>query len=407
MMPREEMYIGKKTYQIKEEDYQRFPVVRQAFVKVSTEDIGEINYLGFLDKMHKNMARRMQEGDPGYSQKDNALDMGANALNLTLGTYGFPNSQFLSWNPLYVPPFLSANKVEETPENHTHGVKEAAAFYGADLAGIAKLDERWVYSQDMVKPFVFDEEGVPCESEKAFHIPKSMNRAIVMAFLMDGELQTKSPKLPASTATSLGYSRMAIATVSLAEYIRALGYQAIPCMNDTALSIPLAVDAGLGQLGRHGLLITPEYGSNVRLCKVLTDMPLVEDQPIDFGITTFCENCLLCANECPSGAISSHERTTESEESTGNSGVLKWYIKGEHCLKYWQANGASCANCIAVCPFTYGYESEHCAECERCEAFMRGCPLQSNTFFRKKHGYLEDTPWASKSKIPPTKRRGL
>ena len=71
----------------------------------------------------------------------------------------------------------------------------------------------------------------------------------------------------------------------LAEFIRILGYKAIPMGNDTSLSIPLAIDAGLGELGRHGLLITPEYGPCVRLCKVFTDLPLEPDKPIQFGVT--------------------------------------------------------------------------------------------------------------------------
>jgi epoxyqueuosine reductase len=407
MIPRREMIIGKKAYQVDQKLYQRFPVTRQAFVKVSTEDTGELSYMGFLGKMHHNMARKMQKNEEGFMQIDSALDLGANTLNLIMGTYGFPNSQFLKWEPLFTPDFLKQNPVDEKAEILTSKVKEAAKFYGSDLTGIAHLDERWIYSQDMVKPFSLTDEGVPEENEESFLIPKSINRAIVLAFQMDGELQEHSPNIHAGTATSLGYSRMGIAAVSLAEYIRALGYQAIPCMNDTALSIPLAVDAGLGQLGRHGLLITPEYGTNVRLCKVLTDLPLEPDEPIDFGITTFCETCLLCAKHCPPEAISYGERTMESEQDTGNSGILKWYIRGEDCLKFWQANGASCANCIAVCPFTYGYEAIHCSECTRCEPFMRACPLQTNTFFRKKYGYLEDNTWASRSKVIPPERRGL
>ncbi|MDW7671520.1 MAG: reductive dehalogenase [Bacillota bacterium] len=407
MIPRQEMKIGRKSYRVNDDSYERFPVIRQAFVKVSTEDTGEVSYLGFLNKMHQHMGQKLMQGEPGFSQEETALDMGANTLNLLLGTYGFPNSQFLKWLPLFTPDFLQQNQPKHTPEDWTQLVKEAARLYGSNLTGVAPLDERWVYYQDMAKPFVFTDEGGPEETDEAFHIPRTMNRAIVLAFHMDGEMQSHSPDMTASVTTSLGYSRMGIAAISLAEYIRALGFQAIPCMNDTALSIPLAVDAGLGQLGRHGLLITPEYGPNVRLCKVLTDMPLIPDEPIDFGITAFCDNCLLCAKHCPSEAISYGEPTMESPEDTGNSGVEKWYIHGESCLKYWQHNGASCANCIAVCPFTYGYESEHCEECNRCEPFLRACPLQTNTHFRKKYGYLDDATWARRSKVIPPQRRGL
>jgi len=64
-----------------------------------------------------------------------------------------------------------------------------------------------------------------------------------------------------------------------------LGYTAIPAGHDAASSILLAIDGGLGQLGRSGLLVTPEYGARVRIAKVRTDMPLIPDKPIDFALT--------------------------------------------------------------------------------------------------------------------------
>lgn len=405
MIPREKMKCERPVYQVDDTILKRFPVTRNAFSVVSLKDTGEMTPDGFLDQMMKNLMCRIERNAKGYTQMDNALDMGANALNLIIGNYGRPNTQFLQWSPLLGA--LFPNRVNMPGQELTQMVKEAASLYGADLVGVAKVDERWIFSSDYQKPFVIDDSQAPLEDDKGFHIPQQFTRAIVMALVMDDDLQDQSPSVPASTAASLGYSRMAITAVSLAEYIRALGFHAIPSMNDTALSIPLAVDAGLGQLGRHGLLITPEYGSNVRLCKVLTDMPLAADEPIDFGVTEFCNNCLLCVQHCPSGSISAGRRTMESEMSTGNSGVLKWYVKGESCLRFWQENGASCGNCIAVCPFTHGFESSHCLECERCELRHDTCVLQDNTDMRIDHGYLEKVAWGGRSKRIQPKRRGL
>ena len=53
------------------------------------------------------------------------------------------------------------------------------------------------------------------------------------------------------------------------------------------ITIPMAVDAGLGELGRNGLLLTEKYGPRVRLCKVFTDLPLEPDEPIDLGPSIF------------------------------------------------------------------------------------------------------------------------
>jgi reductive dehalogenase len=155
--------------------------------------------------------------------------------------------------------------------------------------------------------------------------------------------------------TSLGYSLQGITAVALAEAIRFMGYVAIPCMNETALSIPLAVDAGLGQLGRLGYLISPWFGPDARIGKVLTNMPLTYDSPIDFGVTEYCMQCGICAIECPSGAISADvERSyapLEAAGPCGNPGARKWYINGKRCLKWWVESGAGCGRCTGVCPY--------------------------------------------------------
>ena len=61
---------------------------------------------------------------------------------------------------------------------------------------------------------------------------------------------------------------LALVVLSVTQYIRNLGYQAIASMNDTSLAIPYALKAGLGEYGRHGLLITKEFGPRVRLGKI-------------------------------------------------------------------------------------------------------------------------------------------
>jgi len=157
-------------------------------------------------------------------------------------------------------------------------------------------------------------------------------------------------------ATGMGYGRMGLTAVAIAEAIRAMGYNAIPCMNDTGLSVPMAMDAGLGQLGRLGYLISPWFGPHMRIGKVLTDMPLNPDSPIDFGVTEYCETCGICAKECPSGAISpDRERTYDpprSAGSCGNPGALKWYVDGKKCLRWWIESGTGCSRCMNVCPYT-------------------------------------------------------
>lgn len=246
--------------------------------------------------------------------------------------------------------------IDMTWEEVSLAVKHAALFFGASLAGITQANPLWLYGTYYSPSRNDRERTIPVHyggdrferTEDAWYVPESMNRFIALAFEEDYCAIMNSPGRLASAATGNGYSRMAITASTLAEFIRNLGYRAIPAGNGFGLSIPIAIDAGLGELGRLGLIVTPKYGPRVRLAKVLTDMPLVPDTPISFGVTEFCEKCMLCADECPSGAITGGERTWEGTSRSNNAGTLKWYVEGVKCYDF---NGFSCSNCKRCCPF--------------------------------------------------------
>jgi reductive dehalogenase len=201
------------------------------------------------------------------------------------------------------------------------------------------FDDRWVYKCDHQ------------DSDQDF--ASEMKYAIAMAVPMDAEMILQAPKLMASVATGAGYSRMAALASSLAQFIRHLGYRAIAMGNDTALSIPIAVDAGLGQIGRNGLLITREYGPCIRLCKVFTDMPLVADPPVNEGLFGFCTKCTNCAAECPGKAISFDVAPSYRVVcASNNPGIKRWAVNADKCYNFWMENGSGCSACIAACPFT-------------------------------------------------------
>ena len=211
-------------------------------------------------------------------------------------------------------------------------LKYAARLFGASLVGVTKLNKNWVYADA--------------------YVPDNLENVIVMAIEMDADAIATSPSPLASAATGVGYSKMDFVLTCMGQFIRNLGYEAMPCGNDTALSIPLAIDAGLGELGRNGLLIASEFGPRVRLCKVFTDLPLETDKPIEFGIKKFCEKCKLCAEACEVGAISTSEKPSyEIACRSNNPGALKWYVNVEKCFMFWRKNGTSCSTCIKVCPF--------------------------------------------------------
>ncbi|MGB2843876.1 MAG: reductive dehalogenase [Candidatus Aminicenantaceae bacterium] len=192
-----------------------------------------------------------------------------------------------------------------------------------------------------------------------------------MAVEMNYDSSRYSPDGISGASTGLGYSMQAVLANLLAVFIRGLGYQAVPSGNDTALSVPLSIAAGLGELGRMGLLITKKYGPRVRICKVFTDLPLHYDNPTLFGVDRFCQTCKKCADHCPSKAISYEDKTNEGPSISNFSGVRKWYIDPERCFLFWNKNWMDCNNCIRACPFNKPHGLLH----DTVRSFIRQLPV--------------------------------
>jgi epoxyqueuosine reductase len=219
----------------------------------------------------------------------------------------------------------------------SENISKVAVRFGASLVGIARLDERWLYS--------YERSGRPVS------LPEKAVWAIVMAIEMDKDLLSTSPALSAAAESGRGYSKMAALAGAVGEYIRLLGYYALSCGNDTSLSIPLAMDAGLGVMGRNGLLLTREYGPSVRICKVITDIEL-EQSPNDYPSSEeVCSGCTLCVEACEAEALSSSDKPTwDVLTESNNPGVYRWQFNPEKCFDFWLEIGRDCSNCIAACP---------------------------------------------------------
>jgi epoxyqueuosine reductase len=324
--------------------YRRFPQRNIGFARAGWDP----SFAGFGKPVHAAAPERVRMGLPGYSRTAFALQAASWTVYDTFPG-AFSRDRIGSLPAGTGPVARTEDPLTEAlgryepgdPARTAAAVKRAARLLGAADAGIAAADPRWLYGSGM--------SGEPLE------LPAGMDRAVVMLVAMDGLLLRASPAVPAGIATGTGYSRMAFLTACLAEFIRNLGWRAIACGNDTALSVPLAVDAGLGEFGRNGLLIHPRLGQRVRICKVFTDLPLAPDRPVSFGAKRFCASCRKCAAQCPSRAIP-FDRDPAWEGPWGspsnNPGVLKWYVNADACYEFWTRNGVDCSNCLRACPFT-------------------------------------------------------
>ena len=233
-----------------------------------------------------------------------------------------------------------------SPAEMSDNVKRAGRFLGADLIGICEYDERWVYSHNYSRNH---------DIEKPIDLPEDLPFVVVIANQMDRSAIQTVPSALSGAATGQGYSEDIISALAIAQYIRNLGYRAVASLNDTALGIPLAVQAGLGQYGRHGLLITPEYGPRVRIAKIFTDLPLEPDEPIDFGVTEFCNICQRCSDNCPPRALPFGPPEKKAYSQSNFKGIKKWTTIAERCFGFWVNVNTDCSICIRVCCYNRDY----------------------------------------------------
>ncbi len=243
----------------------------------------------------------------------------------------------------WAPAAIEGNPVQASPEEFSRRIKGFAHYIGADLVGTTALDPAHVYSHIGRSP------GKPGEPIELGH-----DYAAVFAVEMDHAMVRHAPDTATTTETAFKYFEAAKIAMLVARYINVLGYEARAHIdgNYRVLCGPIAVDAGLGELGRLGLLITPEFGPRVRLSVVTTTLPLTQDRPIHFGVQDFCAFCKKCAENCPSRAIDEGEKGV-------CRGVEKWQSSQEKCYRFWRLQGTDCAVCMKVCPYSHANSFLH------------------------------------------------
>ena len=141
--------------------------------------------------------------------------------------------------------------------------------------------------------------------------------------------------------------------LSLIEFLGARGYrgqiQAGPIGINMVKVLPYAEEAGLGQMGLNGQLLSPYFGSRWHPFALSTDAPLTADGPQDFGIPKLCDSCQVCVRRCPGRAIPKvrvHWR-----------GAVKNKLDVEKCVPMLMRY-ATCNICTKVCPVQkYGLQA--------------------------------------------------
>ena len=221
-------------------------------------------------------------------------------------------------------PVRPETPVENSPENWVTKIKEYALSHEGDLVGITRIDPNWVF------------EGYEVD----------LPWIVMVGVAMDHAEITHAPELPSAVDPMAQYNRGTRAAREVANFIQSQGYNARPHggpMAGPMTLIPAAIQAGLGELGKHGSMINREYGSSFRLAGVMTDMPLIADAPDEFGADDFCVSCQVCRNACPPDAIFDEKQTVRGEQ--------KWFVDFDKCIPYFN-DTQGCGSCIAKCPWS-------------------------------------------------------
>jgi reductive dehalogenase len=233
---------------------------------------------------------------------------------------------------------VAQSRADVEPASMSAYVKGVTRYLGARTVGITELRPYHLYTHIGRGT---GEYGAP--------ITLAHRYAIAFTVEMDHAMMGTAPAAPTILESARQYARAAQIAIQLGSFIRSGGYPARAHIdaNYRVIAPLVARDAGLGALGRMGLLMTPRLGPRVRLGIVTTDLPLVPDRRNDDApVLDFCQVCTKCADTCPVRAIPFGDR----EEIDG---VLRWRINHEACFRYWNATGTDCGRCMALCPYSY------------------------------------------------------
>jgi ferredoxin len=246
---------------------------------------------------------------------------------------------------------VAEDRIEHPPDRWTSQIKDLVRYLGGVDVGIAELRQYHVYTH------VGRGTGGWGDTINLDH-----RWAIAFSVEMHHATMAHAPDAPVVAESARQYVTLSQIGVEVASVIRRLGYPARAHTdgNYRVIAPLVARDAGLGEIGRMGILMTPRLGPRVRLGVVTTDLPLVPDPPGDAtSVLDFCSVCRKCAENCPVAAIPDGDREPIDD-------ALRWHVDPDSCFRYWAVTGTDCGVCMRVCPYSHPDSVAHDPEIRRC-----------------------------------------
>lgn len=203
-------------------------------------------------------------------------------------------------------------------------LKSLANDLGIDDIGFTEVDTSYIFSDKMVL----------------------YKNAILLVMEMKAEKIKTAPSKFAEKEIFRTYYRLNVAANKIKSFLNERGYnaQAGPALGGEVNYPLLAQKAGVGVIGKHGMLITPNFGPSLRLAALYTD---IENLPITdsnehLWVNKFCDSCNRCVKKCPAQAIYMDTKVFEDES--------KQCIDYKKCAKpFSQDHG--CTVCVRECTF--------------------------------------------------------
>ena len=227
----------------------------------------------------------------------------------------------------------------QEPEILTRHIKSVGYFLKADVMGACKVPESAYYSHDKV--------GNPIEVR--------YENAIIIVMRKEGKAEHASTGRDwmGDPISFQAYQHLGMVAETIANYIRRLGWDASPqygpsFVNKCSILLPpLLLAAGIGEVSRVGIILNPFLGLGYKAAAILTDMPVIPDKPINFDLQNFCQNCRICAENCPSKAIPMGDKVIYN-------GYETWKLNTKRCASFNFTNnkGTMCNRCVKSCPWT-------------------------------------------------------
>jgi ferredoxin len=331
---------------------------------------------------------RLEPGTPRFEEYYRARPVNRAADDAFRARPGLLARGARAWHPLAFPaadagfatierlrPFVDGavapSPLPVDPAEATRFLRGWGRQQGAVAVGVAELREHHLYSVAGRG----DDYGSPVVLPHRF--------AVALAVEMDRTMLDSAPLAPAVMESARQYVASGVMAVQMAELIRSLGHPARAHVDGAYRVVaPLvARDAGLGEIGRMGLLMTPGLGPRVRLAVVTTDLPLVPTpRRPDGSVLDVCARCRKCADACPARAI-------PFGPPREAAGAVRWRIDAEACYTLWCGIGTDCGRCVSVCPYSHPRGPLHDAVragLRRSALFRRAALLADDLFYGRR-----------------------